>query len=59
MTINTSVHAYFILSVMSLLSEPTEAPSVLMLSPSRDETSLSVKGAITLKPPVIFHITRV
>ena len=37
MTADKSVHAYFILFVMILLSEPTEAPSVLMLLSSRDE----------------------
>ena len=46
MSTNISVHSYFILLIVICLSEPTEAPSVLMLSPCRDETSLEAPNGL-------------
>ena len=44
MTTNTGVH--FMLLNMIRLSEPTKAPSLWMLSPSRVETSLGASNGL-------------
>ena len=43
---NTSVHSNFMMFIVIHLSEPTEAPSVLMLWPSGDETSLEAPNGL-------------